>query len=193
MKINREIRADKVRVIGADGKQLGVMALRQALLLAERENLDLVEISSSSVPPVCKITDYGKLQYYRTKKEKEQRKAQHQVKVKEIKLKPNIDVHDFKTKVNHAREFLLKGNKVRLTCMFRGREMLHVDLGKNLVKRFSDELADISTLEATPKLMGRSLTTVIVPTSHKKQKTVKKGEKNSREQDENQKGSHKEV
>ena len=173
MKTNREIRAERVRVIGSDGKQLGVMSSRQALTLAEKEGLDLVEVVPNAHPPVCKIIDYGKLRYLQTKKEKEQKKAQHQVKVKEIKLKPNIDVHDFNTKVNRARDFLTKGNKVRVTCMFRGREMLHVDLGEKLVRKFCDELSDISSLEAPPKLMGRNLTLVVAPVSAKKQKTEK--------------------
>ncbi len=173
MRTNREIRAESVRVIASDGRQLGVMTSRQALMMAEREGLDLVEIVPNATPPVCKIIDYGKLRYHQAKKDKEQKKSQHQVKVKEIKLKPNIDVHDFQTKLNRAKEFLLKGNKVRVTCMFRGREMLHVDLGEKLLKRFCEGLQEVSSLEAPAKLMGRNLTLVMAPGGMKKGKTEK--------------------
>lgn len=163
MRTNREIRADKLRVITESGEQLGILTLREALMKAEEMGLDLVEIAPSAKPPVAKIIDYGKLRYHQAKKEKESKKAQVQIKVKEIKLKPNIDKHDFHTKVKHAREFLLKSNKVRISIMFRGREMLHIDLGQKVVKQFCEELSDISTVEATPKLMGRTMTTVLAP------------------------------
>lgn len=163
MRINRQIRADKIRVIGSDGKQLGVMSPRDALAQAQEEGLDLVEISPNAKPPVCKIIDYGKFRYSQTKKEKETRKATHQVKVKEIKVKPNIDVHDLNTKLKHAREFLLKGNKVRVTCSFRGREMLHLDLGRKVVKQFCEELEDIAQIEAPLKQMGRTMSLVLAP------------------------------
>ncbi len=123
LRINREIRAPKVRVIDKDGGQVGVLTLAEALAKAEAAGLDLVEIAPSAEPPVCKIIDFGKYRYQLTKKEKEQKKSQHQVKVKEIKIKPNTDEHDLVTKMKHAREFIAKGNKVRLTCVFRGREM----------------------------------------------------------------------
>ncbi len=120
-----------------------------------------------AIPPVCKILDYGKFRYQQTKKEKETRKSQHQIKVKEVKLKPNIDEHDLQTKLKHAREFLLKGNKVKITCMFRGREMLHIDLGKKVVNRFCEELADVASIEAPAKMQGRMMTTVLSPASKK--------------------------
>ena len=129
MRINREIRADKLRVVSENGEQLGIMSLRDALMRAEDAGLDLVEIAPTAKPPVAKIIDYGKFRYHQQKKEKDSKKAQIQIKVKEIKLKPNIDTHDFQTKIKHAREFLVKGNKVRISIMFRGREMLHIDLG----------------------------------------------------------------
>lgn len=163
MRINREIRAVKLRVITENGEQLGILSLREALEKAEEMGLDLVEIAPSAVPPVAKIIDYGKFRYHQAKKEKEGKKAQVQIRVKEIKLKPNIDTHDFQTKVKHAREFLLKGNKVRLNIMFRGREMLHIDLGGKVVQQFCDELADVSVIEASPKLMGRTMTTILAP------------------------------
>ena len=163
MRINREIRADKLRVIAEDGKQLGVISTRQALTMAEEKGLDLVEIAPAAKPPVAKIIDYGKLRYHQAKKEKESRKSQVVIKVKEVKLKPNIDTHDFQTKMKHAREFILKGYKVRISIMFRGREMLHIDLGRKVVQQFCDELADIAVVEAPPKLMGRTMTTVFIP------------------------------
>lgn len=163
MRINREIRADRLRVITEDGEQLGILTLREALARAEEMGLDLVEIAPTAKPPVAKIIDYGKLRYHQAKKEKESKKAQVQIKVKEIKLKPNIDTHDFQTKLKHAREFLLKGNKVRVSIMFRGREMLHLDLGDKVVQQFCTELSDIAILEAPPKLMGRTMTTVLAP------------------------------
>jgi translation initiation factor IF-3 len=160
-------------VITEAGEQLGILPFREALAKAEEMGMDLVEIAPNAKPPVAKIIDYGKLRYHQAKKEKESKKAQVVIKVKEIKLKPNIDVHDFQTKLKHAREFILKGNKVRLTIMFRGREMLHLDLGQEVVKNFCDELADIAIVEATPKLMGRTMTTVLSP-SGKKPKSIEK-------------------
>jgi translation initiation factor IF-3 len=145
------------------GEQLGILTLRDALAKAEEMGLDLVEIAPTAKPPVAKIIDYGKFRYHQAKKEKEGRKAQVQIKVKEIKLKPNIDTHDFQTKVKHARDFLVKGNKVRLTIVFRGREMLHIDLGQKVVDQFCRDLADISTVETPPKLLGRAISTVLAP------------------------------
>lgn len=167
MRINREIRADKVRVISEKGEQVGIMLLRDALARAEEAGLDLVEIAPTAKPPVVKIIDYGKFRYHQQKKEKDSKKAQVHIKVKEIKLKPNIDTHDFQTKLKHAREFLLKGNKVRISIMFRGREMLHTDLGRKVVQNFCEGLADISTIEAPPKMMGRTITTVLAPGAKK--------------------------
>lgn len=164
MRINREIRADKLRVIRENGEQLGILSFREALAAAEADGLDLVEIAPTAKPPVAKIIDYGKFRYHQQKKEKDSKKAQVQIKVKEIKLKPNIDTHDFQTKLKHARDFILKGNKVRISIMFRGREMLHTELGKKVVADFCSELADISQIEASGKMMGRVITTVLVPT-----------------------------
>lgn len=134
---------------------------------AEEAGLDLVEIAPTAKPPVAKIIDYGKFRYHQQKKEKDSKKAQVQIRVKEVKLKPNIDTHDFQTKVKHAREFLIKGNKVRISIMFRGREMLHIDLGERVVRQFCEDLSDISTVEAPPKMMGRTITTVLSPSGKK--------------------------
>lgn len=168
MRINREIRAPKVRVIDKDGEQLGVLLLGEAILKAEQSGLDLVEIAPTAEPPVCKIIDYGKFRYQLTKKEKESKKAQHQVKVKEVKVKPNTDEHDLVTKLKHAREFIVKGNKVRITCMFRGREMMHPEFGERIVHRMCDDLADIAAAESPPKMLGRSLSVVLAPGARKK-------------------------
>ncbi len=185
MRINREIRADKVRVISETGEQLGIISLAEALARAEKLGLDLVEISPSAKPPVAKIIDYGKFRYLQQKKEKDSRKAQIQIKVKEIKLKPNIDTHDFNTKVNNARKFLLDACKVRVTCMFRGREMLHLDLGEKVIQQFCLELSDVAALEAPPRLMGRAMSTMLAPNAKKiKQKRANEGE-TGRAQDEN--------
>jgi translation initiation factor IF-3 len=168
LRINREIRAARVRVIDKDGSQLGVLTLSDALQRAEFAGLDLVEIASTAEPPVCKIIDYGKYRYQVTKKEKENKKAQHQVKVKEIKVKPNTDEHDLLTKTKHARDFITKGNKVRLTCVFRGREMAHPEFGSKIVKKICSDLADIASPEAPAKMMGRSLSVVLAPGAKKK-------------------------
>lgn len=168
MKVNREIRAPKVRVISHTGEQIGVIPLYEALARAEQEGLDLVEISAGSNPPVCKIINYGKYRYDQTKREKESKKAQHQVKVKEIKFKPNIDEHDLETKLRHTRDFISKGNKVKVSCVFRGREMAHPEIGEKLINQVCEELKDIATLEAPAKLFGRMLTVVLAPGVRKK-------------------------
>ncbi len=162
-RINRAIRAPRIRVIDKDGNQLGIMTSYDALKIAEGAKLDLVEISPGAHPPVCKIIDYGKFRYEQSKREKEQKKAQHHSKVKEIKLKPNIDEHDLQVKVKRARGFLSKGDKVRLTCQFRGREMAHPEVGRRVLERFIEEVKDLGVNESSLKMMGRMLSTVIAP------------------------------
>lgn len=168
MRINREIRAPQVRLIGKDGKQVGVVAITEAQAQAKQDGLDLVEISPNANPPVCKIVDYGKLRYQMTKKERESKKAQHQAKLKEVKVKPNIDEHDLQVKIKRAREFLEKGNKVRVTCMFRGREMARPELGQKVALRIVEELSDISQTESPPKQLGRNFSLVLAPVGKKK-------------------------
>ncbi|MBS0604377.1 MAG: translation initiation factor IF-3 [Verrucomicrobia bacterium] len=168
LRINREIRALKVRVIDKDGGQVGVLTLAEALTKAEQAGLDLVEIAPSAEPPVCKIIDFGKYRYQLTKKEKEQKKSQHQVKVKEIKIKPNTDEHDLMTKMKHSREFIAKGNKVRITCVFRGREMLHPEFGMRIIDRMCEDLSDVATPESPAKMLGRNLSVVLAPGAKKK-------------------------
>ncbi len=157
-----------MRVIDEDGEQLGVLSLSEALAKADMAGLDLVEIAPNAEPPVCKIIDYGKYRYQMTKKEKESKKSQHQVKVKEIKIKPTTDDHDLQVKTKHAREFILKGDKVRITCVFRGRELMHPEIGKKAVEKFCEDLSDIATPESEAKLMGRNLSTVLAPGGKKK-------------------------
>jgi translation initiation factor IF-3 len=163
LRINREIRALRVRVIDKDGSQLGIIPTSEALMRAEQTGLDLVEIAPTADPPVCKIIDYGKFRYQVTKKEKESKKSQHQVKVKEVKVKPNTDDHDLNTKLKHAREFIMKGNKVRITCVFRGREMQHPEFGQRVVQKMCEDLSDIASPESPAKMMGRSLSVVLAP------------------------------
>lgn len=159
-----------MRLIDPKGEQVGVVTIQEALEKAAEWGLDLVEIAPNAVPPVCKIIDYGKFRYDQTKREKESKKSQHQIKVKEVKIKPNIDDHDLQTKIRHAREFVEKGNKVKVTCMYRGREMAHPEIGQKVVQQFCIELEDIAAPESPMKLFGRFLTVVLAPASPKKKK-----------------------
>ncbi len=168
MKVNREIRAPKVRVISQTGEQVGVISIHEALAMAEEAGLDLVEIVPGSVPPVCKIINYGKFRYDQTKREKESKKSRHVIKVKEVKIKPNIDPHDLEIKLRHAREFISKGNKVKITCTFRGREMLHAEIGEKLIKKICEDFEDVATPEVPPKMLGRILSVVLAPGGKKK-------------------------
>lgn len=173
MKVNREIRAPKVRVISHTGEQVGVISIQEALAMADAEGLDLVEIVPGSNPPVCKIINFGKFRYDQTKREKESKKSQHQVKVKEIKMKPNTDVHDQETKARHAREFISKGNKVKVTCTFRGREMAHPEIGERMMQKFCTDLEDVAMVESPIKFMGRMLIAVLAPGAKKKKEASK--------------------
>lgn len=168
MRINKEVRAPQLRLIGKDGKQIGVVNNAEAQSYAQREGLDLVEISPNAKPPVCKIIDYGKYRYQMTKKERENKKGQHQAKLKEIKVKPNIDEHDLQVKIKRGREFIEKGNKVRVTCMFRGREMARPELGRKVAHRVAEALSDIAQTETPPKQMGRNYSLVLAPLGKKK-------------------------
>lgn len=163
-----------MRVIDKDGNQLGILSVSEALYKAEQSGLDLVEISPNAEPPVCKIVDYGKYRYQQTKKEKESKKTQHQVKVKEVKIKPNTDDHDLLTKLKHAKEFLTKGDKVRITCVFRGREMQHPEIGMQSVQRMIEDLSELSTPESEPKMLGKNLSVVLAPGAKKKPQSAEK-------------------
>ena len=156
--INEQIRDREVRVVGENGDQLGVMATKDAMKLAEEAGLDLVKIAPTAKPPVCKIVDYGKYRYDLIRKEKEAKKKQKIVDIKEIRLSPNIDTNDLNTKTNSARKFLTKGDKVKVTLRFRGREMAHMGSSKHILDDFAAKLSDISTIEKAPKIEGRSMT-----------------------------------
>ena len=156
--INEQIRDREVRVIGADGTQLGIMSAREAFKLAQEAELDLVKIAPTAKPPVCKIIDYGKYRYEMARKEKEARKKQKTVEIKEVRLSPNIESNDLNTKINAARKFISKGNKVKVTLRFRGREMAHMSSSRHVLDDFADLLSDIATVEKAPKVEGRSMT-----------------------------------
>ncbi|MCR5399845.1 MAG: translation initiation factor IF-3 [Lachnospiraceae bacterium] len=156
--INEQIRDKEVRVIGADGEQLGIMSAKEALALAEEAELDLVKIAPTAKPPVCKIVDYGKYKYDQMRKEKESKKKQHTVEIKEIRLSPNIDTNDLNTKINAAKKFLLKGDRVKITLRFRGREMAHMQSSKHILDDFAEALNEIAVVEKAPKVEGRSMT-----------------------------------
>ena len=156
--INEQIRDKEVRVIGEDGEQLGVMPTKDAMKIAEDAGLDLVKIAPTAKPPVCKIVDYGKYRYELARKEKEAKKKQRTIEVKEIRLSPNIDTNDLNTKINAARKFLSKGDRVKITLRFRGREMAHMANSKHILDDFAQALADISTVEKAPKVEGRAMT-----------------------------------
>ena len=155
--INEQIRDKEVRVIGEDGEQLGVMSAKDALKMAKEAELDLVKIAPTAKPPVCKIIDYGKYKYEQTRKEKEAKKKQKVTEVKEIRLSPNIDVNDLNTKANQARKFLSKGDKVKVALRFRGREMAHMGLSKQILDDFYSKVEDIAVIEKPAKLEGRNM------------------------------------
>ena len=159
--INEQIRDREVRVVSADGEQLGVMSSRDAMKLAREAELDLVKIAPKAQPPVCKIIDYGKYKYEQSRREKEAKKKQKTVEVKEVRMSPNIDANDLNTKVNNAKKFILKGNKVKVTLRFRGREMAHVQQSKQILDDFADMLKDVAQVEKPAKLEGRNMSMVL--------------------------------
>ena len=159
--INEQIRDKEVRVIGENGDQLGVMSIKEARQLAEEAELDLVKIAPTAKPPVCKIVDYGKYRYELARKEKDARKKQKTVELKEVRLSPNIDTNDLNTKISAARKFLGKGNKVKVTLRFRGREMAHMQQSRHILDDFAEQLADIAVIEKPAKQEGRSLAMVL--------------------------------
>ena len=159
--INEQIRDREIRLIGADGEQLGIMSAREAFKIAQEAELDLVKIAPMAKPPVCKIIDYGKYKYEQTRKEKEARKKQKTVEVKEVRLSPNIDTNDLNTKINNAKKFISKGNKVKVTLRFRGREMAHVQQSKHILDDFAETLADIAVVEKPAKMEGRAMSMVL--------------------------------
>lgn len=155
--INEQIRDKEIRLIGEEGEQLGVMPTKEAMKLAKDAELDLVKIAPTAKPPVCKIVDYGKFRYEQMRKDKEAKKKQKVTDVKEIRLSPNIDVNDMNTKANQARKFLSKGDKVKVSMRFRGREMAHVNVGRQILDSFYEKLEDIAVVDKPAKLEGRSM------------------------------------
>lgn len=159
--INEQIKDREVRLIGENGEQLGVVAVREALKLAQEADLDLVKIAPTAKPPVCKIIDYGKYKYELIRKEKEAKKKQKTVEIKEIRLSPNIETNDLNTKINAARKFIAKGNKVKITLRFRGREMAHMHSSKHILDELAETLEDVAVVEKAPKVEGRSISMVL--------------------------------
>ena len=166
--LNEEIRDKEIRVIGADGAQLGIMSAATALNMAAEQELDLVKIAPNSTPPVCKIMDYGKFRFEQMKKEKEARKNQHVVEVKEVRMSPNIDTNDFNTKVKSALKFLKDGDRVKVTVRFRGREMAHTSIGHDLLVKFGSDCSEIANVDKAPKLDGRHMSMFLSPKANKK-------------------------
>ena len=160
--INEQIRDREIRLIGEDGEQLGIMSARDAMKLAREANLDLVKIAPTAKPPVCKIIDYGKYRYEHARKEKEARKKQKTIEVKEVRLSPNIDTNDLNTKVNQARKFVSSGNKVKVAVRFRGRELAHTAVGKTILEDFAQKLSDIAVIDKPAKLEGKSMVMFLV-------------------------------
>ncbi|MFQ7552783.1 translation initiation factor IF-3 [Blautia marasmi] len=156
--INEQIRDKEIRLIGANGEQLGIMSARDAQKQAMEAGLDLVKIAPTAKPPVCKIIDYGKYRYELAQKEKEAKRKQKTIEIKEVRLSPNIEENDLNTKVNNARKFLTKGNKVKVTLRFRGREMAHMYKSKHILDEFAESVADIAVIEKAPKVEGRTMT-----------------------------------
>ena len=163
--INEQIRDREVRLIGEDGEQLVIMSSREAMKLAAEANLDLVKIAPTAKPPVCKIMDYGKYKFELNKREKENRKNQKVINIKEVQLSPSIDTNDFNTKCNHAIKFLKKGDKVKVIVRFRGREVSHSQIGYTLLERFAEQAKEAGTVEKPAKLEGRNMTMFLAPLS----------------------------
>lgn len=163
IQVNHEIKAREVRVIGPDGKQLGIMSLKDALRHAQEAQLDLVKVASNAKPPVCKIMDFGKYKYEQSKREKEARKKQKVINVKEIRMNPTIDEHDFQVRLKNAIKFLTDGNKVKVSIRFRGRQMSHTELGKEVLNRMAEQIKEVGVVEKPPKMEGRNMVMTISP------------------------------
>jgi translation initiation factor IF-3 len=167
-RINNRIRAPQVRLIDENGGQLGIVGLREALTIAEERGLDLMEVAPNAVPPVCRIVDYGKFRYEQSKKDREARKHQKQAELKEVRLKPKTDEHDLEVKAKQARRFLLDGHKVKFTVRFRGREIFHPDIGREMLLQMAEDLRDTATVEQQPLMEGRALSIMLAPSAKAK-------------------------
>lgn len=163
VRVNRQIRISPVRVIGAEGEQLGILAVEDALAQAEGLGLDLVEVAPTARPPVVRIMDYGKFKYEEARKARVAKKKQHHIQVKEVKFRPGIDAHDFEFKVRHALKFLQEGDKVKVTMMYRGRQMAHPEIGREVLLRVAEALQDVGKVEASPMMEARTMTMIIAP------------------------------
>jgi translation initiation factor IF-3 len=161
--VNDRVRAPEVRLVGPDGAQIGIVSIQEALRRAQELDLDLVEVAPNAAPPVCRIMDYGKFKYERDVRQKEARKRQARVEVKEIKMRPKIDRHDYQIKKGHVERFLKTGARVKVTIMFRGREMAHTELGRKLLDRLTEDLQELANVESFPKLDGRNMIMVVAP------------------------------
>ncbi len=167
MRVNENIRARQIRLINTDGKQLGITTVKEGLSLAEEKGLDLVEIAPHAKPPVCRIMDLGKHKYEQSKKEREARKKQKTISVKEVKLRLNIEEHDFQVKVRNMLRFLNEGNKVKITVMFRGREISHPEQGVKICDRIIEEIKEVGVVEKKPKVEGRNMIMIVSPKNEK--------------------------
>jgi len=163
VRVNRQIRISPLRVIAPDGSQMGILDVETALAAAQEQGLDLVEVAPTARPPVVRIMDYGKFKFEQAKMARVAKKKQHVIHLKEVKYRPGIDDHDFDTKTRHARRFLEEGNKVKVTLMFRGRQIAHPELGREVVDRVATELTDIAKIESEPKFEGKSMTMILTP------------------------------
>ena len=165
--LNEEIRDKEIRLIGDNGEQLGIMSAAEALDIAEERGLDLVKISPQAQPPVCKLMNYGKYKFEQSKREKEAKKNQHVVKIKEIRMSPGIDVGDFNTKLKNAQKFLADGNRVKVSVRFRGREMAHTEIGRDLLNKFAEQCAEVAIMDKAAKLEGRNMSMFLSPKAGK--------------------------
>ncbi len=170
-RVNTQITASQVRVIGPDGEQLGILPIEAALAKSQEYNLDLVEVAPHADPPVCKVMDYGKFRYQQQKRAHEAKKKQVVIQVKEIKVRPKIDEHDYDFKLQHVKRFLKGGDKAKISVVFRGREIVHKDLGQKLLERFIEDTQDFGEVESLPQMEGRNMMLILMP---KSQKSVKK-------------------
>ena len=165
--LNEEINDKEIRLIGSEGEQLGIMSSAEALKIADEQGLDLVKISPQAVPPVCKLMNYGKFRFEQSKREKEAKKNQHVVEIKEIRMSPGIDIGDFNTKLKNAQKFVADGNRVKVSVRFRGREMAHTDIGKALLDKFAEQCAEVANLDKGAKLEGRMMSIFLSPKTGK--------------------------
>jgi translation initiation factor IF-3 len=163
VRVNEQIRVPEVRLIGADGQQVGIMSIKEALAAAAEANLDLVEVAPQANPPVCRVMDYGKFKYQQSKKQQEARRRQTVIQVKEVKVRPKIEEHDMDFKLRNTRRFLGEGDKVKISVIFRGREIAHTNRGYQLLARMAEALADVGVIEQDPKLEGRNLSMIVTP------------------------------